>query len=104
MLVLIQVSSMNTRRFGSRRSCKLRQRCRRRATSARPCSRANSVFFEAETFAPQEGPYRIVRDFHASRGKFVLQPVQREMWRLPDPLHDECPMRLQNRLTVTAHL
>lgn len=40
--------------------CKLRQRCRRRATSARPCSRANSVFFEAETFASQESPYRMV--------------------------------------------
>jgi hypothetical protein len=46
----------------------------------------------------------MVRDFHASRGKFVLQPVQCEMWRLPDPLHDESPMRLQNRLTVAAHL
>lgn len=39
--------------------------------------KGEQFFFEAETFASQEGPYRVVRDFHASRGKFVLQPVQR---------------------------
>jgi hypothetical protein len=50
MLVLIQVSSMKTRRWGSRLACHDRQRRRRRATSARPCSRANSVFFESQSF------------------------------------------------------
>lgn len=44
MLVLIQVSSMDTSRLGSRADCQDRQRCRRRAISARACSRANSVF------------------------------------------------------------
>jgi hypothetical protein len=44
MLVLIQVSSMNTKRFGSRRSCKLRQRCRRRAASARGPAQGRIVF------------------------------------------------------------
>lgn len=44
MLVLIQVSSMKTRCWGSKLACHDRQRRRRRATSARACSRANSVF------------------------------------------------------------
>jgi hypothetical protein len=61
MLVLIQVSSMNTSRRGSRPSCQLRQWRRRRAMSARACSSANSVFFEAKALAPQEPPHRVVR-------------------------------------------
>jgi hypothetical protein len=52
MLVLIHVSSINTRRAGSRRPCHDLQRWRRRAMSARACSRANSVFFEAQALAP----------------------------------------------------
>ncbi len=44
ILVLIHVSSMKTRRSGSRRACSTFQRRRRRATSARPCSRANRLF------------------------------------------------------------
>ena len=51
MFVLIQVSSMNTRRLGSTRVCQARQRRRRWAMVARPRSRANSVFFEAQTLA-----------------------------------------------------
>jgi hypothetical protein len=46
----------------------------------------------------------MVRDLHAAGGEFVLQTVQRQMWRLPDPLDDESSMRLQNRLAVPAHL
>ena len=40
------------------------QRWRRRAMSARPCSRANNVFFEAQALAPQEHPDRVVRNHH----------------------------------------
>lgn len=75
MLVLIQVSPINTNRSGSRPACQERQRCRRRAMSARTCSTANSVFFEPQTLAPQEVPYRVVRDLHTACGKFVLQAV-----------------------------
>jgi hypothetical protein len=44
MLVLIQVSSMKTSRPGSSPACQDRHRKRLRETSARACSRANSVF------------------------------------------------------------
>ena len=97
MLVLIQVSSMKTSRRGSRPACQDRQRRRRRAMSARACSRANSVFFEPQPLAPQEQPYRIVRHLHA------LAPPARPSARAAsdaasgDPLHDEGTMRLEHR-------
>ena len=45
----------------------------------------------------------IVRDVDAARRQFVLQPMQRQMRRLPDPLLDEGSMRLQQSLAMAAH-
>jgi hypothetical protein len=104
MLVLIQVSSMKTRRWGSRSACHDRQRRRRRAMSERSCSRANSVFFEPKSFASQEQPNCIVRDFDPARSQFVLQGVECQMWRLAEPLHDERSMWIKHWLAVSAHL
>jgi hypothetical protein len=39
-----------------------------------------------------------------ARGQFVLQGVQGQMRRLPDPLLDEVAMRFQDPLAVAAHL
>lgn len=61
-------------------------------------------FFEAQALAPQEHPDRIVRDHHPACGQLVLQPMQRQIRSLVDPLYDEGPMRLQNPLAVSAHL
>ncbi len=44
-----------------------------------------------------------MRDFHAAR-RGGLQPVQRQVWRPVDLLHNERPVRLQNTLAVAAHL
>ena len=95
---------MNTSRLGSRPACHDRQRRRLRATSARACSRANSVFFEPLPLVPQKQPHGIVRDTEPSRGQFVLQPMQGQMGRLPDPFQDEGSMRLEHPLAVSAHL
>src|SRR4029077_7154283 len=76
----------------------------RLAMSARACSRANSVFFEPQALAPQELPHRILGDLPPTRRKVVLQPIPAQMRRLMDPLHDECPVRLQDTLAVPAHL
>jgi hypothetical protein len=95
---------MNTSRFGSRPACHDRQRRRLRATSARPCSRANSVFFEPLALALQKQPHGIVRDTNPSRGQFVLQPMQGQMRRLLDPFQDEGSMRFKHPLAVSAHL
>jgi len=45
-----------------------------------------------------------MRDDHAMRCEFVLQPVQRQLRCLRDPLQDKGPMRLQHRLAMPAHL
>ena len=95
---------MKTRRRRSRLACHDRQRRRRRAMSERPCSRANSVFFEPKSFAAQEQPNRIVRDFDPAHSQFVLQGVECQMWRLAEPLHDERSMRIKHSLAVSAHL
>src|SRR6266576_3774718 len=56
--VLLQVSSMNTSRAGSNMPCSRIQRRRARATSARFCSAAYRVFFEADVAASEEPPHR----------------------------------------------
>src|SRR6187200_1552741 len=63
-------------------ACQDLQRCRRRAMSERACSRANSVFFEPQSLAPQEQPDRVVRDLHPAIRQFVLQTMKRQMWGL----------------------
>lgn len=77
MLVLIQVSSMKTRRCGSKRPCQAFQRALRRTMSA--------------------------RHPHAACGQLVLQPMQRQMRRLLNPLY-KGSVRLQNTPAMAAHL
>src|ERR1700722_17614788 len=104
MVVLIQVSSMKTRRPGSRSACQDRQRRRLWTTSERACSLANSVFFEPQSLASQELPHRIVRDLDPACGQFSFQAMQRQMRCLAEPLHDERAVRLENTLAVSAPL
>src|ERR1700756_672853 len=104
MLVLIQVSSIKTKRRGSRLACHERQRRRLRAMSERARSRASSVFFEPQPFAAQKQPNRIVGDLDPSRGEFVLQVMQCQMRYLANPFPDEGAMRLKQGLTVATHL
>lgn len=101
MLVLIQVSSMKTRRSGSRKGCHARQR---RAMSARATSRARSVFFEPQSFAPQEQPNCVVGHVHAARRQLILQAVQRQVRCRAHAFDYEAAMRLQNTLAMAAHI
>src|SRR6185503_12431731 len=55
------VSSMKTRRRGSRSGCAARQACLRAATSGRSCSLACAVFFEGLRVAIEEAPDRTPR-------------------------------------------
>src|SRR3546814_3262770 len=77
-----------------RSPCQVFQRRRLRATSARACSTASSVFFEAQALAAQELPDRIVRHDDAPCGQFVLEPVQCQVRDLLDPLNNEGAVRL----------
>jgi hypothetical protein len=58
MLVLTDVSSMNTSRFGFKRGCCPRQIARASATSGRSCSAARSCFFVCQVQAVQRTPDR----------------------------------------------
>src|SRR5215469_12504834 len=104
MFVLIQVSSIKTRRRGSSLACHERQRWRLRAMSDRARSRASSVFFEPQPFAAQKQPNGIVGDLNPARGEFVLEGVKRQMRRLANPFLDEGAIRLKDGLAMAAHL
>src|SRR5680860_1528040 len=103
MLVLIQVSSMKTSLRGSSCPMKPFQRRRLRATSARLCSMANSVFFEAEALALKEMPHRIVRDKNISCAQPTLQAMQRQMRRVFECTHDTITLGIKFALAVSAH-
>ena len=104
MVVLIQVSSMNTSRAGSRWRLARRQRSRRLTTSGRCCSAAKSVFFERSSCAAQEAPDRIVRHRDTPLRQQVLQAVQREMRHLVDLLENESAMRVEAARSMAAEL
>jgi hypothetical protein len=61
-------------------------------------------FFEPKPFAAQELPNRFVRHLDPAGRQFILQAVQRQMWRLVDALDNECPIRLQNTFAMPTHL
>jgi len=58
MAVLVEVSSINTSRAGSNMPCSRIQRRRARATSARSCSAARRLFFEADIVSLEQPPDR----------------------------------------------
>ena len=58
ILVLVAVSSIKTSRAGSSKPCSRIQRRRARATSARCCSAAYRLFFEADIVAKKETTHR----------------------------------------------
>src|SRR6266404_4179327 len=84
MLVLVQVSSMKTRRAGSTRSWYFIHCARRRATSGRSRSPATMLFFEAQLLVMDKGPDRPVVNLQAALGEFAHQPEQGEVLLL-DP-------------------
>src|SRR6266852_9528867 len=104
MLVLVQVSSMKTRRAGSTRSWYLVHCARRRATSGRSRSPATTLFFKAQLLGVDELPDRPVIDFQPAPSELASQPAQGEVSIL-GPLQQPDPMLARNRLRlVTAHL
>src|SRR5712692_8519648 len=78
MLVLVQVSSMKTRRTGSIRLWRAVHCARRRATSGRSCSLASTVFFEAQPLGVDEVPDRAIIDLETPRGELDHKPAQGE--------------------------
>src|SRR5216684_8212190 len=104
MLVLVQVSSMKTRRTGSIRLWRAVHCARRRATAGRSCSLASTVFFEAQLLGLNEIPHRPIIDLEAALGELGHQPAQGEIL-LSHPFHQPDLMLAPDRLRlVPAHL
>src|SRR5882672_7718258 len=104
MVVFTEVSSMKTRLDESSRPCWRIQRRRARATSARPCSAARRLFFEADAGALQKPPQRAAAAGKPSlaqgRDEFLERPVRLR----GDQSHDPVRVALQWRLAAAARL
>src|SRR6185295_8013527 len=85
MLVLAQVSSMNTRCEGSSRPWYLFHCARRLATSGRSCSLACRLFFEADALVLEEVPHRVATHLEPALGQLSLQTPQRDVGLLSQP-------------------
>src|SRR5215207_4070753 len=101
MLVLVQVSSMKTRRAGSTRSWYLIHCARRRATSGRSRSPATTLFFEAQLLVVDKGPDRAVVNLQPALGQFAHQPEQGEVLLL-DPRQQPCAVLARDRAGLVA--
>ncbi len=77
MLVLIQVSSMKTRRPDQADVDGFFHRIRNRATFGRSCSLATSVFFEGLALAAQEAPDSVMRHVDPRRLQLRRQRTHR---------------------------
>ncbi len=97
MLVLIQVSSTNTSRRGSSRRRSACHRARLRATAARACSRANSVFCKAQALAPEKPPDRVPAHRDAVGRQLLLEPVDGQMRRLRHQRMHPLPVGLSSQ-------
>ena len=91
MLVDAQVSSMNTRRSGSRSSWLSNPAWRRFKTSGRSCSLARAVFFGRDSVIGEEAANRAVADNNALLAERVAQLL-------------DCDVRLRLRgVSVALH-
>src|ERR1700758_3442757 len=104
MLVLVQVSSMKTRRSAAMRPWYFVHCARRRATSGRSRSPATTLFFEAELLGVYELPHRAVIDLQSARAELRDKPAQGEVAIL-GPLQQPDTVLAGNCLRlVTTHL
>ncbi len=99
------VSSMNTRRSGSRSGWASNQAWRRAATPGRSCSLACAVFFEGEIVAVQEAPDRAAgKQGPVIALEHVRQLGQRDVLLRLDGRQDDVAKRLDPmRAHIAAH-
>src|SRR5215831_11056031 len=97
ILVLAQVSSMNTRRLGSSRLWYFFHWARRRTMSARSCSLAYRLFFKTDPFALKEAPHCAVARRCAALSQFGHHCAQGQIRLLGDPRQQPLPFALQQQ-------
>src|SRR6516225_4061523 len=104
MVVVTAVSSMKTRADVSSRAC-CRIQCRRaRATSARSCSAARRLFFEANGMALQEPPQRAAAAGEPAPVQGRDELLERPVRPLGDQSQDLVRAVLQRRPAPAARL
>src|SRR5215467_13433613 len=102
ILVLAQVSSMNTRRLGSSRPWYFFHWVRRRAMSARSGSLAYRLFFKTDPFALEEAPHCAVARRRAALSEFGHHCAQGQIRPLGDPRQQPLPFACQQQLFPAA--
>src|SRR5690606_6976259 len=98
ILVVVPVSSMNTRRWGSSRILGWRfafHSWRAAATSGRSCSLASRVFFAAVAVADRSARDRGRADDGALPGQFGRQFRHGDVLLLGHPTYQEVPVRIE---------
>src|ERR1700730_6204250 len=103
ILVFAHVSSMKTRRLGSRRNWIFFHKVRRRATSGRSCSPAKSVFFEADPLAAQKTPQRVAGHGDAALAQFGKKRMQRQIRLFGKTAEKKAPLAFQKIRPLAAH-
>ncbi|MDB5383131.1 MAG: hypothetical protein JWO26_2763, partial [Rhodospirillales bacterium] len=101
--VLAQVSSMKTKPAGSRRPWCWRHWLHRRATSARSCSAARRLFFEADLLGTEEAPHDRDRHHHATLPQLRGQHRQGQVGLLSNAGKQPRPLPRQCCPTHAAH-
>ena len=97
ILVVIAVSSINTRRVVSSQPCSRIQRRRARATSARFRSSARRLFFEGDVMASKEARQRAEARRDTSLAQYRDELIQCKIRLLADKGEDLLRMLLQRR-------
>src|SRR4249919_4087144 len=104
MFVLVAVSSINTSRAGSSMPCSRIQRRRARATSARFCSAACRLFFEADRVPLEEAPHRAAAAGDPSLAHRRDDLIQRQIRSVGNQHQQKVRVCLQGRDAASARL
>src|SRR5258708_34276559 len=104
MVVFTEVSSMKTRLDESSRPCCRIQRRRARATSARSCSAARRLFFEADAVALQKPPQRAAAARNPALAQGLHQFLECPVRLLADQSQDPARVSVQCRLAAATRV
>src|SRR6266850_2693222 len=103
ILVQVPVSSMKTKRAGSRDACSASQSARAWATSGRSCSAACTVFFKPVVLTLEEAPDRAIAHLHAPMLQLTPKLFQRQIRLRSDPRQKPFPFIVQPRSVIATH-
>src|SRR5277367_2157148 len=104
MAVLVEVSSINTSLPGSNMPCSRIQHRRARTTSARCCSAAYRLFFEADIVPHEEPPHRAAAAGNPTFAHYRNDLIQRQIRLFSNQPQQNGRVCLQRRDAAPARL